>query len=142
MKKLLILGLFGLIATFVFGQTPKAPPQAEPETTASATTEALPHYITPSGPTKVIKYGAVGCLTFENLLDVVGADMGWLPADVDGLINAGRCVAMPIGTPVEVVKRAPKQGGGELNSVCVKPAGSPGGSCVWTMIQYLNVRAD
>jgi hypothetical protein len=40
-----------------------------------------------------------------------------VPVNVDGLIGAGRRVALPVGTSVEVVERVPKPGGGELNTV-------------------------
>ena len=70
----------------------------------AAKAEDEPHYITPTGPTKVVKYGTVGCLAFEDFLTVASNEVG-MDVDIDGLLKARRCFAMPVGTPVEVVER-------------------------------------
>jgi hypothetical protein len=75
-------------------------------TTAQAE-KRQPHYITPTGPTKVIQYGTVGCLTFEDMLNVVSNKIPGMGIEgvIDGLIEARRCIAVPVGTMVEVMKR-------------------------------------
>jgi hypothetical protein len=113
--------------------------------TTSAQAEVQPHYITPTGPTKVIQYGTVGCLTFEDFLSVSTNQIAQMPVDVDGLIKARRCFNMPIGTSVEVVERGrtpASMGSKDTNWICVKPTGLTGSACVWLLIQQLDVRAD
>jgi hypothetical protein len=107
--------------------------------------ERLLHYITPSGPTKVIRYGTVACLDFKDLIDVVMNQTvpGGMGIDVDGLIKARRCFAIPVGTLVEVVQRDKGPDGKDMNSVCIRPAGMTGRSpCLSLLIQQLDVNID
>lgn len=109
---------------------------------SAAFAETEPHYITPTGPTKVRQYGTVGCLTYDDFLDVIKNEFG-LTIDVDGLIKARRCYAMPAGTMVEVVEREKSPSGKDMNPVCVKLVGVSGSPpCVWLLIQRLDVKID
>lgn len=113
--------------------------------TTAAQAEIQPHYITPTGPTKVVQYGTVGCLAFEDFLEVAGNQIAGMSVDVDGLIKARRCFNMPVGTSVEVVERGrtpASMGGEDTNWICVKPTGLTRSGCVWLLIQQLDVRAD
>jgi hypothetical protein len=91
--------------------------------------------------TKVVQYGTVGCLAFEDFVKVAANGVG-VEADIPGLIEAQRCFDMPIGTSVEVVQRIKPPGGlPEPNLVCVKPTGLNNSICLWTLIQRLEVKA-
>jgi hypothetical protein len=109
--------------------------------TATAAQAQLPHYVTPTGLTTVQQYGTVGCFAVEDALEVASNRSG-RPVDVDGLIAARRCLALPVGTPVLVVERVKEPNGKDMKPVCVKPAGDYGPLCVWLLIQQLDVKAD
>jgi len=134
-----VLGIAALMIGVALIPVDKASESDAPVATASSS--SLPSYRTPTGPTSV-KKDTVGCLDYKDSIDVAASEMG-IPLEfgIDKLIDAGRCVAMPVGTRVEVVKRIPKPDGGYLNSVCVKPASNTSPTCVWILIQRL-VKAD
>jgi hypothetical protein len=105
-----------------------------------ATTAQAQHYITPTGPTKVVRHGTVGCLAFEDFVKVTFNKFEMETAV--GLIKSRRCFAMPVGTSVEMVEeRGRFADGREVDWICVKPAGTSGSSCLWILIRSLDVAA-
>ena len=125
----------------IFGSKTPEPAKATTLAATVASIERLPNYITPTGPAKVIVHGVVACLQFEDLMKVEANKLG-LPADIPGMVGDGRCYDVPMGMMVEVVERAKKPDGGNLNPVCIKPKGVSGSTCLWTLIQRLDVRAN
>jgi hypothetical protein len=132
----------GIIAVIAFAAMYAVAPEppATKAASAYAPQRSVPQQYTPVGPINV-RSATIGCISFEDHMSVVASKIDH-EVDVQGLLNARRCLTLPVGTTVEIVERMKRPDGLYANPTCVKPAGARNSNCVWMLMQNLDIGSN